>query len=150
MTLFLFVWNYTKSLLLSQIFTSYLLVIWKQSAGISNALHTNSKFNHSPISLQQYIEKIQAFFNRVYHEIIQQAIQTILGLTKSSKRKLHIFYIKSLYFMQFILLIFADFSDDSMKQDSDTLSFLAVPQSSALMQFKPVSFVTFSSPYRET
>uniref|UniRef100_A0A0R3WLR7 Sec3_C domain-containing protein n=1 Tax=Hydatigena taeniaeformis TaxID=6205 RepID=A0A0R3WLR7_HYDTA len=35
---------------------------------------------------KQYIEKMQAFFYRVYHEIIQQGIQTIFSLTRSSKR----------------------------------------------------------------
>nr|CDS17725.1 exocyst complex component 1 [Echinococcus granulosus] len=62
---------------------------------------------------KQYIEKMQAFFHRVYHEIIQQGIQTILSLTKSSKH-------------------------ESVKQDSDNCSVLVVSQSNALNQFKPV------------
>ncbi|VDK33705.1 unnamed protein product [Taenia asiatica] len=62
---------------------------------------------------KQYIEKMQAFFYRVYHEIIQQGIQTILSLTKSSKH-------------------------ESMKQDPDNCSVLAVSQGNALNQFKPV------------
>ncbi|VDO12586.1 unnamed protein product [Rodentolepis nana] len=56
---------------------------------------------------------MQAFFYRLYHEIIQQGIQTILSLTKSSKH-------------------------DSNKNDGDNCSVLVVSQSNALKQFKPV------------
>ncbi|KAM7538191.1 hypothetical protein Aperf_G00000061858 [Anoplocephala perfoliata] len=61
---------------------------------------------------KQYIERMQAFFYRIYHEIIQQGIQTILSLTKSSKH-------------------------DAAKSDSDTCSVLVVSQTNALKQFKP-------------
>ncbi|KAM3185532.1 hypothetical protein ACTXT7_006173 [Hymenolepis weldensis] len=62
---------------------------------------------------KQYIERMQVFFYRLYHEIIQHGIQTILSLTKSSKH-------------------------DSSRNDGDNCSVLVVSQSNALKQFKPV------------